>query len=192
MRPKIVVFTLLLGAGALILIGLLSGRLNQPAPENPLTAAASNSVAGTNPPPITQPEVTLPPPAVQTKETNVIATTPAEDLVARKEKDLDAIRDAVVSGSDDPGATLQAIASRLENENDEVRAAAREAAVQVDDTNMIPYLTSASDHLKDPHEKVALLEAIVYLQLPSSISTNSEDAVLRTNVNTKKYKKLTK
>jgi len=187
MRPKIVLFLLLIAASTLTLVGLLSGRLHQPRPESPLTTETSNSVAGTNPQPRTPLEAKLQPPADQPGGTNVIATTQAEDVAAQKEKDLDAIRDALVTGNDDPAATLQAIASRLENNDEEVRAAARVAATQVGDTNMIPYLTSASDHLKDPREKAAIFEAIAYLQLSSSV-TNSDDAMLMTNMTTKRFR----
>jgi len=111
-------------------------------------------------------------PEVKPAETNIIATTTDEDRAAQKEKDLDAIRDALVSVNDDSSGAIQAIGSRLENAEEEVRTAAREAAVHFGDTNIIPYLASALEHIKDPREKVAIMDAITYLQLPSA-SDNS-------------------
>ena len=174
MRPKIVIITLLLGVGALVLIGVLHEKLGKPVAENPVAGSGGVPAELTNTPTVelAKPEVSPIQPEVKLAVTNVIATTTDEDRAAQKQKDLDAISDALVSGNNDPAGAIQTIASRLENSDDEVRTAAREAAVHVGDTNIIPYLTSALDHLKNPREKVAIMDAIAYLQLPSA-SDNS-------------------
>ena len=182
MRPKIVIITLLLGTGVLVLVGLLHGLLNRPEPVEPIAESRATPVELTNPPPITQPEVKPLQPKVEPAETNIIATTPAEDRAGQKEKDLDAISDALVSGNNDSAGAIHAIASRLENEDDEVRTAAREAAVHVGDTNIIPYLTSALDHLKNPREKVAIMDVIAYLQLPSASDQPKPDGAEKSPV----------
>ena len=172
MRPKIVIITLLLGVGALVLIGVLHEKLGKPLAENPVAGSGGVPAELTNTPTVelAKPEVSPIQPEVKPAVTNVIATTTDEDHAAQKEKDLEAISAVLVSGDDAGG--LFAIASRLENVDDEVRTAAREAAVHLGDTNIIPYLNSALEHLKDPREKVAIMDAITYLQLPSA-SDNS-------------------
>lgn len=168
MRPKIVIITLLLGVGALVLIGVLHEKLGKPLAENPVAGSGGVPAELTNTPTVelAKPEVSPIQPEVKLAVTNVIATTTDEDHAAQKEKDLEAISAVLVSGDDAGG--LFAIASRLENEDAEVREAAREAAVHLGDTNIISYLNSALEHLKDPREKVAIMDAITYLQLPSA------------------------
>jgi hypothetical protein len=166
MRPKLVVVTLLLGVVGLCLIGLLSGKFNRTEPEKPLPNPAIVESTNAQPamvePVATNPVTPTPQPAV----TNVIATIPAEDYEAQKQRDLDAISDVLVSGNDDANA-LNVLASRFENVDPEVRKAAVEAALQLSNTNIIPQLNTALEHLKDPHDKAAILDAIAYLQLPS-------------------------
>ena len=157
MRPKIVVVTLLLGVAGLLVIGLLRGMLNRNESEKPLanqTAVDSNSskvptreLATTNP---TNTQV-------KPDENRIIATTPTEDYAAQKQRDLDAISDLLVSGSDSPEA-VNALAGRFENVDPEVRVSAREAAVQLDNTNFIPQLQTALEHLQDLKEKAAILD----------------------------------
>jgi hypothetical protein len=170
MRPKIVIILLLLGVGGLVLIGVLHEKLGKPVAENPVAGSGGVPAELTNTPTVelAKPEVSPIQPEVKLAVTNVIATTTDEDRAAQKEKDLDAIRDALVSVNDDSSGAIQAIGSRLENEDLEVRTSAREAAVHFGDTNVIPYLASALEHIKDPREKVAIMDAIAYLQLPSA------------------------
>jgi hypothetical protein len=91
--------------------------------------------------------------------------TAEEQAALMKQKDLDAVNDALASNDGDPRAMLE-IANRLENPDAEVRTAAREAAVHLGDTNIIPYLTKALNNLQNPREKVAIMDAMEYLQIP--------------------------
>jgi hypothetical protein len=155
-------------------MGVIHGKFNKPQP--PAQAVdSSNSVRAESTTPAQSPVMGQP--EVKPAETNIIATTTDEDRAAQKEKDLDALSDALVTGINDPGA-VYAIASRLENVDQEVRTAAREAAVHLGDTNIIPYLNTAVEHLKDAREKVAILDAIAYLQMPSDTMTNGAEAQL--------------
>jgi HEAT repeat protein len=104
-----------------------------------------------------------------------VATTPDQDREVQKENDLEALRQALLKGSEDPTA-LPAVVGRLANPNAEVRAEAVDAAIHLGDTNAIPALNNAVQHVEDPHEKVALLQAVAYLSLPS------REATPRTNV----------
>jgi hypothetical protein len=150
----------------LVVIGLLRGMLNRNESEKPLanqTAVDSNSSKVP-----TRELATTSPTNTQVKpaENSILATTPTEDYAAQKQRDLDAISDLLVSGSDSPEA-VNALAGRFENVDPEVRASAREAAVQLDNTNFIPQLQTALEHLQDLKEKAAILDAIAYLQLPA-------------------------
>lgn len=169
MRPKIVVITLLLGVGVLVLIGVLPGILAKRESEKPLAGSGGAPVELTH-----MPSPKMAQAEVKPAEISIIATTSDEDRAAQKEKDLEAISDVLISGDDDPQAIF-AIASRLENTDVEVRTAAREAAVHFGDTNVIPHLASALDHIKDPREKVAIMDAIAYLQLPSASERRTPD-----------------
>jgi hypothetical protein len=102
--------------------------------------------------------------------------TANEQTAFQKQKDLDAVNDALLSSDGDPRAMLE-VASRLENSDAEVRTAARESAVHLGDTNIIPYLNSALNNLKDPREKVAIMDAIAYLQIPSAAETARDPAL---------------
>jgi hypothetical protein len=93
-----------------------------------------------------------------------VAMTSDEQAAAVKEKDLDAINNALVGQDGGVNAMLE-IASRLESRNAEVRTAAREAAVHLGETNIIPYLNTAMQNIQDPREKVAIMDAIDYLRL---------------------------
>ena len=96
-----------------------------------------------------------------------IAMTTEEQAALKKQKDLDAVSEALASGQGDMEAML-AIANRLENSDAEVRTAAREAAVHLGDTNIIPFLTMALYNIQDAREKVGVMDAIEYLKLPSA------------------------
>ena len=52
----------------------------------------------------------------------------------------------------------------------EVRKAAKDALVQLGDTNAIPGLEQALGLVEDPREKLAMMEAIDYLKLPDAMA----------------------
>lgn len=160
MRPKIVIITLLFGAGLLAVLGVMHGIMTRQDGSTP-PAGAGGSPA----------EATRRNPPAEAKNQNVgpkspIAVTPDEEKAAKKQKDLDAIADALVAGERDPNSML-AIANQLDNPDKEVRTSAREAAVHLGNTNIIPYLNAGLGYCEDPREKVAILDAIAYLQLPT-------------------------
>lgn len=161
MRPKIVIITLLLGVGVLILIasihGIMSRQDGQPSPPvsdvpteltntEPLKAVTSQGNPST---------------------TNIVAVTPDEEHAARKEADLEAIQNALVDADHGP-ASLMAISDRLDNPDKEVRTAALEAAVHFGDTNIITRMNEVLQQAEDPREKVGIMDAVAYLQLPTA------------------------
>jgi len=168
MRPKVVLLILLVGAGILVLAGVLHGLVGRQSVDSPLPPQGAD-VAESSPGSLDTGQSGATP-AVDTGAasgaTSIIATTPAEDRAALRDKDIEAISEALLSSEED-GNSVSAIATRLENADAQVRAAAREAAVHLGDTNIIPYLTVALERINDPREKVELMDAIQFLQLPS-------------------------
>jgi len=67
----------------------------------------------------------------------------------------------------DDADSLQAILDELTNSDPEIRAAAREAAVQFGDRTAAPPLRAVAAQMEDLDEKKALLEAADFLELPS-------------------------
>jgi hypothetical protein len=163
MRPKVALFTLLVGIGVVALFVVLKGISSKPdEPATPMTNAEPVKAASAQGNPAV---------------TSIIATTPTEDLAAQKQKDLEAIRDALLTGGGDAQAVV-AIGDRLFSLDSEVRVAARQAAMHLDDTNLIPYLTAAAEQNQDPREKVALLDALDFLKLAAATelaTTNGMD-----------------
>lgn len=168
MRPKVVLLILVLGVGAFALVGLLFATFKKEQAPPPaangevLPAGVTSALAGSQGGAATGVEANRISPAANP----IIATTPEQDRAATNDKELEAISDALLAGEGDSNA-LGTIASRLEHPDAEVRAAAREAAVHFGNTNIIPSLASALESIKDLREKVAILDAIQYLQLPS-------------------------
>jgi hypothetical protein len=175
MRPKVVIVILCLSIGVLALLGVLHGLFINHQGDPGKTFVPTNAK-----PPIT----IVDKPQTDPVLTNIVASTHEEDRADQKQKDLESISDALVAGDGDP-RSLIAVENGLENPDTEVRSAAREAAMHLGDTNIIPYLIGALQNLQDPHEKVATMDAIAYLQTPSRSDatdpSESEMAALLTN-----------
>jgi hypothetical protein len=84
-----------------------------------------------------------------------------EDRIATRQGEL-----TQLGMSDDP-ADLKTILSELNNKAPEIRSAALAAAVQFGSKDAIPALQNEMAWADDPQEKVDILNAIKYLQLPS-------------------------
>ena len=84
-----------------------------------------------------------------------------EEYVAQRQADL-----VQMGMSDDPD-DLKTILSELNNKDPRIRSAALSAAVQFHSQDAIPALQNQIQWTDDPQEKVDLLDAIKYLQLPS-------------------------
>lgn len=67
----------------------------------------------------------------------------------------------------DDTASRDAILSEFKNPEKNIRQAALEAAIQFGDRSVVPYLREAAAQTEDPREKVAILDAIDYINLPS-------------------------
>jgi hypothetical protein len=96
------------------------------------------------------------------KDRTQIATEAAEKLQAKNQQDLDDIRDAIVK--QEPEKIVQ----KLQSTDTEVRKEAVLGLRSLNYTNAIPDLQIALSNTEDIREKVAILEAIEYLQLPDA------------------------
>ena len=84
---------------------------------------------------------------------------------AEIDRELDQIRELQAAGADNP-QTTGLLLGKVTHREPEVRKAALEALVQLNDTNAIPGLEQAASLIQDPREKVAVMDAVSYLKLP--------------------------
>jgi hypothetical protein len=99
----------------------------------------------------------------------VPAPDAAADLAAADHEDYVATRQAELTQlgmSDDP-SDLKIILAELNNKDSRVRGSALSAAIQFGSQDAIPALQNEILLTDDPQEKVDLLNAIKYIQLPS-------------------------
>jgi len=162
MRPKVVVAILLLAAGLLGVIVLMSNALHPQSTASSAdsgkvspAAAASNQLVETpasNPPPVVA--------AAPAADTNAAAAH--AQYVSRRIKELNAL------AMNEDVQSRDTILSELKNNPDKkIRAAALEAAIQFDDRSVVPPMQEIAAQTQDPDEKAAILEAIDYINLPS-------------------------
>jgi hypothetical protein len=168
MRPKIVVLVLIATIGvvalAAVLRGVMGGRGQEEAaaPEPPPSEAAS--------PASNSPQVS----ANSSNSAAIIEQLRAAELA----KELDQIRELQADGAVNPLAA-GLLVGKITHKEPEVRKAAKEALVQLGDTNAIPGMEQAAGLIEDPREKLALMEAIDYLKLPDAMAI--DPSMVRTN-----------
>jgi hypothetical protein len=160
MRPKIVILTLV---GAFVVLGLvavlkgLSGKNTAGADTSAVVAATpdSQSANPTNP--------------VASNVGNGKTVEMSEAVrTALIEKETDQIHDLVAEADETNNPIIiTALLDKMANPEAEVRQAARDALRQLNDTNAVPGLQKVAGTTKDPHEKVAVLDLIDYIQTPS-------------------------
>jgi hypothetical protein len=155
MRPKIVVLVLIMAIGLIALAAVLKGVLG---------GHAHQEAAALEPPPAEPASPTATRPQVNPNSSNTAAIL--EQLhAADVDRELDQIRELQAGGADNPHTTGLLLGKVTHREPD-VRKAALEALVQLNDTNAIPGLEQATSLIADPREKVAFMDAVAYLKLP--------------------------
>jgi len=106
------------------------------------------------------------------------------------DKEVGDIQDMVgrIDGTNNP-IIIEALVAKLGSTEPDVRKAALDGLKQIDDTNAVPSLRKAVDNIQDPREKVAVLDVIDYINLPSvtqnvapELATNPQFGVLPTNL----------
>jgi hypothetical protein len=165
MRPKVVIAVLiaafvLLGAVALIK-GLNSKNANLGAGGNGAVASGpAGGTTGTTETNSTSAKVTA------SAGTPVVSS---ELRAAMIEKEIEDIHDLQgrAEGTNNP-EVIAALLGKMQGDEAQVRLAALEAIKELNDTNAVSGLQKAVDATKDAREKVAILDVIDFLNLPSA------------------------
>jgi hypothetical protein len=166
MRPKIVILILVVALGLLgiivVLKGLTGGHAGDASGQKPVVEASVESpTAATN-------DEVIQVVQVNPNSSNTAAVT--EQLrAAEVEKEVNQIQDlqGEADGTNNP-IIITALLDKLSHPEAEVRKAVLDALKQLNDTNAVPGLEQAAENIKDPREKVAVMDAIDYIKLPSA------------------------
>ncbi len=157
MRPKTVVLTLVVAVGLVALAAIMKSVANRGpaaiAPETTVEPAKQASAPSTE--------------TAKHVSTNNSAVT-EEIRQAEIEKQLDEIRGLIVGGQGNPAATA-ALCEKVTNPESAVRKAALEGVIALNDSGAVPRLEEAVQALENPREKVAVMDAIAYLQLTNTM-----------------------
>ena len=166
MRPKIVILTILAAFGILGLIALLKGVMGGHAGDaggqKPAVEASVESPAAATNDQVVQ--------VVQVNPNSSNTAAITEQLrAAEVENEVNQIQDlqGEADGTNNP-IIITALLDKLSHPEAEVRKAVLDALKQLNDTNAVPGLEKAAENIKDPREKVAVLDAIEYIQMPSA------------------------
>jgi hypothetical protein len=166
MRPKVVILTILAAFGILGLIALLKG----------VTGGHSGDAGGQKP--AVEASVESPAAATNDQVVQVVQVNPnssntaaiTEQLrAAEVENEVNQIQNlqGEADGTNNP-IIITALLDKLSHPEAEVRKAVLDALKQLNDTNAVPGLEKAAENIKDPREKVAVLDTIDYIKLPSA------------------------
>lgn len=172
MRPKIVILTLVVAFGVLGLVVVLKS-VSRKAPDDrqgsmPESAAVASTQAGST-------NVAV---AVGSKNGTAVSE---EVRAAVIEKEVSEIQDIVNNADGSNNVQIvNALLEKYSNPEMEVRKAVLDALRQLNDTNAVPGLEKIVDNAKDAREKVAILDTIEYINMPSV--TQNVPSELTTNV----------
>ena len=162
MRPKVVVAILLLAAGLLGVIVLMSNALHPQSTSSSADSGKVSPAAAASNQPVEAPASNPPPVVAAAPAADTNAAAAHAQYVSRRIKELNAL------AMNDDVQSRDTILSELKNNPDKkIRAAALEAAIQFDDRSVVPPMQEIAAQTQDPEEKAAILEAIDYINLPS-------------------------
>ena len=151
MRPKVVILTLLVVVGLVAAMVILKGARQQGAvTPTPTENAGVQEETHSNP--------------SEPGSTNIVAQAPVDDTQTLVQK----ITDIQAEGMPTPQGRAVLLAALTEGKEKEVRQAALNAIVQLDDTAAIPGLEQALAQIADPREKATVMDAVEQLKLPST------------------------
>jgi hypothetical protein len=173
MRPKIVISILLFVLA--LLAALTVPKLFKA--EKPAQPASETMASSPN---IDSPKATVAAnkPSVVALTNFAPAVTAAVEVPKSSTEKIERLQSLAMNNDTD---SLKEILAALSDSDAQVRTAAREAAVQFGDKSAAPVLRETAQNISDAHEKVALLEAADYLELPplgSKPATNLPPKVL--------------
>jgi hypothetical protein len=165
MRPQVIVIVLLAAAlaGALVCWKGGQSRKMRPAPVEAAPAADTPS----------SPVVTASdskPARASANSPAVPASSPATNSPAVTAQKVEELQSLAMNND---AASLNVILAALTDSDPQIRAAAREAAIQFGDASAAVRLREVAAQTEDVAEKNALLEAAKYLELPSLPATSS-------------------
>jgi hypothetical protein len=188
MRPKVVIFTLVLAFGLLGAIALLKGVAQKPSQPaggtgesagtgqnaTPAANSVSNGTAGAN---------TGAPVAVSDEVRQALIDKELEQIRTLKDQ-IDGTNNAMI---------FAALLQKMSSPEAEVRGGVLQAFRELNDTNAVPGLLKAADGIKDAREKVAVLDLVDYLKAPDILAgVNPDDytnkLAIRTNTNKPKLR----
>jgi hypothetical protein len=167
MRPKVVVFTLLLAAAVLGTAVFLSRTVrHEPSGGRQVNSPAVQ--AATNPLPATPPVETVatPAPATASNVNPVVAAPPVVQETNHAVYVQERNADLMALAMNDDSNSLNTIWSELSNPDKDIRAGALEAVVQFGDRSVVPRLRDLAAQTEDPTEKAEIVEAANFLELP--------------------------
>jgi hypothetical protein len=151
MRPKIVLLTLVVLVGLVAAMVILKGARQQVVvTPTPLEDAGAQQNPPGNP--------------SEPGSTNIAGQVSVDDTQTMVQK----ITDIQAEGVPTPQGRAVLLAALTEGKDKEVRQAALNAIVQLDDTAAIPGMEQALAQIADPREKTALMDAVEQLKLPST------------------------
>jgi len=170
MRPKIVLvimLTAVLALGLLVVLrvgltkrisgqGAMAGSVNEAsetaAVPGIFTTNAESGTTGTQPRPLV---------------TNIVATTPDEDRLEAAAAAMERLKLALLDDGANP-QVVEEVREQLLHSDVEVRKAAVETLIHLHDRGAIPKLKEALAKVEDPREKVGIMDAIEYLEIPEA------------------------
>lgn len=174
MRPKIVISILVAAFGVLGLIAVLKGVSGRNASNGQVPVA--ETTIGVHPETATEAPIS---------SGGVTNSVPVSDEIrsAVIAKEVEQVQDILGQADGTNNAVvLAALVEKMANPEAEVRQAALEALKQLNDTNAVPGLTMVAESTKDPREKVAVLDAIEYIQMPSATDGAPPESAIRTDM----------
>ena len=161
MRPKIVILILIVAVGLVALAAVLKIVMQEAPPQQAQAPEPPTEAPAPEAPAI---------PRMSPNSSNTAAMLEQVRL-AELEKQLDQVRQVQADGPENPNSTALLL-TQVMSQEPEVRAAALEALVQLNDTNAIPGLEEAVLSVDDPEFKTAISQAIEYLKLPSGLDAD--------------------
>lgn len=163
MKP-VTIAILLLGVAMIFLIVLKRQTMTKDVETHPVTTETI-----TDTPPVA-PDFPPPPVTTETSEATNAPMPPDGVLTTENALSPEAIAEKVqhleTLGMNDDAASLNTILAELRNPQPQIREAARDAAVQFGDPAAIPALKKAANQTEDVDEKILLLQAVKFLELP--------------------------
>jgi hypothetical protein len=175
MRPKIVLLTLLAAFLVLGAIALVRGLAGKNTPDATGSAPAAQVAAG----PTSAATNDSSTPVAEAVPSAVVSDEMRAAVIDKEIDDIQSLP-AQADGSNNP-VIIATLVQKLLRPEAPLHHAALEALKQLGDTNAIPPMQQAAAAMTDAREKVAVLDAIDYLNLPTI--TQNVPADLMTNPN---------